>query len=179
MTFQLTPPQHQRACTDSTVDTSCTDGGATTGGGGVDATAWTSGPEKRIIGSRGHGVLTAIPSVNQEDPLPTYEYACTVCHQSLEAVQSFTDEALTECPHCGGRLRKVFPAVGVVFKGSGFYRNDSRASNGSKQPAKESPASTKTTSKDSAKKDSSPSSSQDAPTSRQPASESKTTSSAA
>lgn len=59
--------------------------------------------------------------------MPTYQYACTACHHELEAVQSFTDDALTECPECGGRLRKLFGNVGVVFKGSGFYRNDSRS----------------------------------------------------
>ena len=59
--------------------------------------------------------------------MPTYQYACTACGERLEAVQSFTDAALTECPACGGALRKVFSAVGVVFKGSGFYKTDSRA----------------------------------------------------
>jgi putative FmdB family regulatory protein len=58
--------------------------------------------------------------------LPTYQYACTACDERLEAQQSFTDDALTVCPSCEGRLRKVFNAVGIVFKGSGFYRNDSR-----------------------------------------------------
>jgi putative FmdB family regulatory protein len=58
--------------------------------------------------------------------VPTYQYACTACGEQLEAVQSFTDPALTECPQCGGALRKVFSAVGVVFKGSGFYKTDSR-----------------------------------------------------
>jgi putative FmdB family regulatory protein len=58
--------------------------------------------------------------------MPTYQYLCTECGHDLEAVQKFSDAALTECPNCGGRLRKVFNAVGVVFKGSGFYRNDSR-----------------------------------------------------
>ena len=58
--------------------------------------------------------------------MPTYQYVCTECATPLEVVQTFTDPALTECPTCGGRLRKVFSAVGVVFKGSGFYRNDSR-----------------------------------------------------
>ena len=58
--------------------------------------------------------------------MPTYQYACTACDERLEAVQSFTDAPLTECPACGGTLRKVFSAVGVVFKGSGFYKNDSR-----------------------------------------------------
>jgi putative FmdB family regulatory protein len=58
--------------------------------------------------------------------LPTYQYACTACDERLEAQQSFTDDPLTVCPSCEGRLRKVFNAVGIVFKGSGFYRNDSR-----------------------------------------------------
>ena len=58
--------------------------------------------------------------------MPTYQYRCTSCSHDLEAVQKFTDAALTECPNCGGPLRKVFNAVGVVFKGSGFYRTDSR-----------------------------------------------------
>ncbi len=58
--------------------------------------------------------------------MPTYQYVCTDCDAPMEAVQAFTDDALTECPTCGGRLRKVFSAVGVVFKGSGFYRTDSR-----------------------------------------------------
>ncbi|MEV0839712.1 FmdB family zinc ribbon protein [Actinocatenispora sera] len=59
--------------------------------------------------------------------MPTYQYVCTECGHTLEAVQSFSDGPLTECPNCGGRLRKVFSAVGVVFKGSGFYRTDSRS----------------------------------------------------
>jgi len=58
--------------------------------------------------------------------VPTYQYVCTECATDLEAVQSFQDPPRTECPTCGGRLRKRFGAVGVVFKGSGFYRNDSR-----------------------------------------------------
>jgi putative FmdB family regulatory protein len=63
--------------------------------------------------------------------VPTYQYSCTECGHFLEAVQKFTDDSLTVCPECGGRLRKVFNAVGVVFKGSGFYRTDSRASTSS------------------------------------------------
>ena len=59
--------------------------------------------------------------------MPTYQYACTACGHQLEAVQSFTDQPLTECPACEGRLRKLFNSVGIVFKGSGFYRTDSRA----------------------------------------------------
>jgi putative FmdB family regulatory protein len=59
--------------------------------------------------------------------LPTYEYACRSCGEHLEVSQSIKDPALTTCPSCGGELRKVFGAVGIVLKGSGFYRNDSRA----------------------------------------------------
>lgn len=58
--------------------------------------------------------------------MPTYQYACTTCGHQLEAVQSFSDDPLTECPACQGRLRKQFSAVGIVFKGSGFYRTDAR-----------------------------------------------------
>ena len=65
--------------------------------------------------------------------MPTYEYACAECGERLEAVQKFSDDPLTVCPACGGRLRKVFSPVGIVFKGSGFYRTDSRVSaNGAK-----------------------------------------------
>lgn len=59
--------------------------------------------------------------------MPTYQYACTACGHQLEAVQTFADDPLTECPACEGRLRKLFSGIGVVFKGSGFYRTDSRA----------------------------------------------------
>jgi putative FmdB family regulatory protein len=62
--------------------------------------------------------------------LPTYEYACTACGHRLDAVQKFSDEPLTECPECGGTLRKVYGAVGIVLKGSGFYKTDSRVSAG-------------------------------------------------
>lgn len=58
--------------------------------------------------------------------MPTYSYACTACDHRFDAQQSFADDALTECPQCTGRLRKLFSSVGVVFKGSGFYRTDSR-----------------------------------------------------
>ena len=60
--------------------------------------------------------------------MPTYEYRCKDCGEPLEVVQSFTDDALTECPACGGTLRKVFGNVGIAFKGSGFYKTDSRGS---------------------------------------------------
>jgi len=62
--------------------------------------------------------------------MPTYEYACTECGQHLEVVQSMSDAPLTTCAVCGGRLRKVFAPIGIVFKGSGFYRTDSRAKAG-------------------------------------------------
>ena len=59
--------------------------------------------------------------------MPTYQYSCTECGHAFEQFQTFSEDALTECPECSGRLRKVYNAVGVVFKGSGFYRTDSRA----------------------------------------------------
>ena len=89
--------------------------------------------------------------------MPTYEYACTSCGHRMEAVQSFSDPALTTCPVCHGALRKVFGNVGIVLKGSGFYKNASRSSgrsNGSapKEASKETESSS---SSDSASKDSS------------------------
>ncbi|MFD1150500.1 FmdB family zinc ribbon protein [Saccharothrix hoggarensis] len=74
--------------------------------------------------------------------MPTYQYACTECDHRFDAVQSFSDSALTECPECSGRLRKLYGAVGVVFKGSGFYRTDSRSSSTS-APSSSSTSSTK------------------------------------
>jgi len=71
--------------------------------------------------------------------VPTYQYACTACGHQLEAVQSFADEPLTECPACEGRLRKLFSSVGVVFKGSGFYRTDSRTGAAKDAPGKDAP----------------------------------------
>ncbi len=79
-----------------------------------------------------------------EADVPTYQYACTACGHQLEAVQSFSDEPLTACPACEGRLRKLFNSVGVVFKGSGFYRTDSRS-----ESAKSSEKSSSETSSDS------------------------------
>jgi putative FmdB family regulatory protein len=67
--------------------------------------------------------------------VPTYQYTCTECSEPLEAVQKFSDAPLTVCPACGGRLRKVFSAVGIVFKGSGFYRTDSRNGSRAADPA--------------------------------------------
>jgi len=69
--------------------------------------------------------------------MPTYEYACRHCGEHLEVVQSFSDDALTECPACGGSLRKVFGSVGIVFKGSGFYKTDSRSTTTAVKPAAE------------------------------------------
>ena len=67
--------------------------------------------------------------------MPTYEYACKSCGEHLEVVQSFKDDALTECPNCRGSLKKVFGNIGIVFKGSGFYKNDSRAGRSALKPA--------------------------------------------
>jgi putative FmdB family regulatory protein len=82
--------------------------------------------------------------------VPTYQYTCTECGEPVEAVQKFTDAPLTVCTACGGRLRKVFSPVGIVFKGSGFYRTDSR--NGASATA----AATKEKASDSASSSSSP-----------------------
>jgi putative FmdB family regulatory protein len=75
-----------------------------------------------------------------ESVVPTYQYQCTDCGAALEIIQSFSDDSLTECPECAGRLRKVFNAVGVVFKGSGFYRNDSRSTSSASDAAKSEPS---------------------------------------
>ncbi|MGB9227474.1 FmdB family zinc ribbon protein [Mycobacterium sp.] len=85
--------------------------------------------------------------------MPTYSYACTECGDRFDAVQAFTDDTLTTCTKCSGRLRKLFNSVGVVFKGSGFYRTDSRES------GKKSSESTESSNSDSAKSDSGSSSS--------------------
>ncbi|MFJ3704895.1 MULTISPECIES: FmdB family zinc ribbon protein [Streptomyces] len=82
--------------------------------------------------------------------MPTYQYQCTECGEGLEAVQKFTDDALTVCPNCEGRLKKVFSAVGIVFKGSGFYRNDSRGSSSSSTPGTSSSSKTSDSSSGSA-----------------------------
>lgn len=89
--------------------------------------------------------------------MPTYQYACKECDHRFEAVQSFSDPSLTVCPQCSGPLRKVFSSVGVVFKGSGFYRTDSRESSKSASttstPAK---SETKSESKSDSKSESKP-----------------------
>ena len=81
--------------------------------------------------------------------MPRYEYRCSDCKQHLEVVQKFTDDALTVCPECSGHLNKVFSAVGVVFKGSGFYSTDNRTKNTASPPAPSSTPSDSATSPDS------------------------------
>src|ERR1700712_995822 len=106
--------------------------------------------------------------------VPTYQYACTECGHSFDIVQSFSEDSLSVCPECGGRLRKVYNAVGVVFKGSGFYRTDSRE----KKPsgASSSDGAAKSTAGESASTGSGSSSSSDgASTKSAPASTSKKT----
>src|SRR3954464_13326594 len=76
--------------------------------------------------------------------MPTYQYVCTECGEPLEVVQKFSDDPLTGCPACQGRLRKVFSPVGVVFKGSGFYKTDSRSSSSSSAKPDSKSAETKT-----------------------------------
>jgi putative FmdB family regulatory protein len=71
--------------------------------------------------------------------VPTYSYRCTECDNAFDIHQEFTDSTLTECPVCGGKLRKVFSAVGVSFTGSGFYRNDSRSTTSSSSPSTPAP----------------------------------------
>ncbi|MTE19460.1 FmdB family transcriptional regulator [Streptomyces sp. TRM43335] len=92
--------------------------------------------------------------------MPTYQYQCTECGEGLEAVQKFTDDALTECPSCQGRLKKVFSAVGIVFKGSGFYRNDSRGSSSGGQGSNSASSSSSTSSSTSSSSSSSSASSE-------------------
>lgn len=75
--------------------------------------------------------------------MPTYSYACTQCDNKFDITQSFSDDALTVCPECNGRLRKLFNSVGIVFKGSGFYRTDSRSKSTASESA--SPSSSEST----------------------------------
>ncbi|MEV0273270.1 FmdB family zinc ribbon protein [Hamadaea sp. NPDC050747] len=91
--------------------------------------------------------------------MPTYQYACTACGHQLEAVQSFTDAPLTQCPECDGTLRKLFSGVGVVFKGSGFYRTDSRKAAGGSSSGSSSSSSSSSSSGSSGSSSSSSSSS--------------------
>src|SRR5436305_1972252 len=83
--------------------------------------------------------------------MPTYQYVCTECGEPLEVVQKFSDEPLTVCPACQGRLRKVFSPVGVVFKGSGFYKTDSRSSSSSSSKFESKTPDTKTETKSDSK----------------------------
>src|ERR1700733_4370184 len=115
-----------------------------------------------------HSDLASASAERSGGAVPTYQYACTECGHQLEAVQSFSDAALTECPNCAGKLRKVFNSVGIVFKGSGFYRNDSRAGDVSaEKPAPSEPSTTKKpeSTSTSASSDSSSSSSSSSPSS--------------
>ena len=96
--------------------------------------------------------------------MPTYEYACTACGHRLDAVQKFSDDPLTVCPECGGALRKVYGAVGIVLKGSGFYKNDSRTG-GNGSPKKDADSKESSSSETSTKSESSTSSSSDSPSS--------------
>jgi putative FmdB family regulatory protein len=116
-----------------------------------------------------HGTGPGLADLKEAAAVPTYQYSCTECGHFFEQFQSFSEDSLTTCPQCEGRLRKVFNAVGVVFKGSGFYRTDSRsASSGeggstssdtsTSSPASDKPAA-KSESKSGAKSDSSASSS--------------------
>jgi putative FmdB family regulatory protein len=114
----------------------------------------------------------------REDHVPTYQYACTACGHQLEAVQSFADEPLTECPACEGRLRKLFSSVGVVFKGSGFYRNDSRASASATDAPKSDAAKAESAKSDSSKSESAKSESSKSESSKSESSKSETKSSA-
>ncbi|WP_026357016.1 FmdB family zinc ribbon protein [Mycobacterium sp. 141] len=96
--------------------------------------------------------------------MPTYSYACTECGNRFDAVQAFSDDALTTCPKCSGRLRKLFGSVGVVFKGSGFYRTDNResgksSSNGSAKSGESASSSEKSSSSPSSSSSSNSSSS--------------------
>ncbi|GAA2725124.1 FmdB family zinc ribbon protein [Actinocorallia aurantiaca] len=111
--------------------------------------------------------------------MPTYQYACTACGEGLEVVQKFSDDALTECPACGGALRKVFSAVGIVFKGSGFYRNDSRGSGKSTTPVTTASSSEKKSEGSGSSASESSSTSTAAPASPAPSSSSSTSASTA
>ena len=99
--------------------------------------------------------------------MPTYSYACTECDNRFDAVQAFTDDALTACPECSGRLRKLFNSVGVVFKGSGFYRTDSREASKSSVKS-DSSSSSSSSEKTSSSSDSSSSSSTSSTSSSSP-----------
>ena len=102
--------------------------------------------------------------------MPTYQYVCTECGGQLETVQKFTDDPLTVHDDCGGRLRKVFSPVGIVFKGSGFYRTDSRGSSSSSSSSSSGPAAAGSSSDSSSAADSGSKPAADKPASDKPAS---------
>ena len=114
---------------------------------------WHGAVPLAVAGSECQPPVTS--TTRGQSALPTYQYRCTECDHEFEEFQSFTDDALTVCPVCGGRLRKVFNAVGVVFKGSGFYRTDSRTSAGSSDSTSSSSSSSKDGSSSSSSKESS------------------------
>ena len=93
--------------------------------------------------------------------MPTYEYRCKDCGEQLEVVQSFADDPLTDCPNCGGNLKKVFNSVGISFKGSGFYKNDSRPSSSTSSGSSASGSSTSSSSESTSSSTSSSSSASD------------------
>ena len=116
--------------------------------------------------------------------MPTYSYACTECANKFDVVQAFSDDALTTCPVCSGRLRKLFGSVGVVFKGSGFYRNDSReaaksAANGSAKSTESAASSSSDSSSSSGSTDKKPDSTKSDSSSSSSSSTSSATSAAA
>ena len=110
--------------------------------------------------------------------MPTYQYACTVCDHRFEQVQAFTDPSLTVCPECTGKLRKLYGSVGVVFKGSGFYRTDSRSGSTSPAASSEKTAEKSSTSKSSESTSSSSSSTSTSSSTKSESGSSKSSSSA-
>ena len=101
--------------------------------------------------------------------MPTYSYACTECGNRFDAVQAFSDDALTTCPKCSGKLRKLFGSVGVVFKGSGFYRTDSRPGSSSSDTSSSDSSSSSSSDSSSCTKSSDSSSKSESSTSSTPA----------
>ncbi|WP_082937645.1 FmdB family zinc ribbon protein [Rhodococcus sp. 852002-51564_SCH6189132-a] len=95
--------------------------------------------------------------------MPTYSYACTACDNKFDIVQSFSDDSLTECPQCEGKLRKLFNSVGIVFKGSGFYRTDSRSGSTASESAATNSSSSSSSDTSSSSSSSSSSSASSAP----------------
>ncbi|MGB3699416.1 MAG: FmdB family zinc ribbon protein [Gordonia sp. (in: high G+C Gram-positive bacteria)] len=95
--------------------------------------------------------------------MPTYSYACTVCDNKFDIQQAFSDDSLTQCPQCNGRLRKLFNSVGIVFKGSGFYRTDSRSGSSSVSAGSSSDSTSSSTSSDSSSSSSASSSTSSTP----------------